>query len=227
MLPPAGENGGAGRWHRWHESLRGRGVLGVAVIASFPSPLAASHGPRAGRNKNKKSRCERAGDVLPSHTGLRCDGPSGRCCRTAPRLVFRRVFLACAAKAKPLQRVPAKSGGDASQSLTQRRKYIAQSGGRKKTMRLALYLPPVCRRVLVAHVVKTVGGGWLPGHTSTKKLANFTPAPLALIPTAPAAAITLSLTCTSSSRRKKSDSWLPRRENSSRPTRRGALRAPS
>lgn len=136
-------------------------------------------------------------------------------------------FFACAAKAKPLQRVPAKSGGDASQSLTQRRKYIAQSGGRKKTLRLALCLPPVCRRVLVARAVKTVGGGWLPGHTSTKKLANFTPAPLALIPTAPAAAITLSLTCTSSSRRKKSDSWLPRRENSSRPTRRGALRAPS
>ena len=88
-------------------------------------------------------------------------------------------------------------------SLTQRWKYIAKSGARKKTAWTALSLRPRSGVVLDDLRSETVGDSRDPfNQTSAKKLANFTPAPLALMPTVPAAAITLSLTCTSSSRRK-------------------------
>lgn len=113
-------------------------------------------------------------------------------------------FVACTASATAAT-PPPPSWAEVNRepSLTQREKYIAQSGARKKTVRTASYLRAAIATAVASCCFQTVGGDRLPSdHTSTKKLANFTPAPLALMPTEPAAAIALSLTCTSSSRRK-------------------------
>jgi len=168
----------------------------------------------AHRQKQKqKSRCERAGDVLPSHTGLRCDGPSGR--YAGLPLDSSSVVFCCGlcCECNCRDAAPADSGGGESQAVAHATLEVY----------CAVWVTQENCAVCVVFAGSTPGGcrllpfpdSWrqpLPvDQTSAKKLANFTPAPLALMPTEPAAAITLSLTCTSSSRRKYSESWLPRR----------------
>ena len=182
-----GQGAGAGRWH---------------CVVSFPA--SGPGGPRTGRNKNKKSRCERAGDILPSHTGLRCDGPSGRCAGLP--LVSSSVVFVCGVYCECNCRdaASAELGGGESQAVAHATREVY----------CAVWVTQENCGVCVVFAGCTRGGcrllpfpdSWRQppavDQTSAKKLANFTPAPFALMPTEPAAAITLSLTCTSSSRRK-------------------------
>ena len=53
------------RFDRWHELLRGRGLIVVVVIASFPSPPAVSQKP-ACRQKQKQKKPVRKGRGRPA-----------------------------------------------------------------------------------------------------------------------------------------------------------------
>ncbi len=152
----------AGRWHRWHEWLRGKGLVLVAGIASFPFPPADLEDRAPAETKTKKAGAKGQGTsclLTPAYAAT--DPPAA-----VPDCPSSRLpscsFVACTASATAATPPPPSwAVVNRKRSLTQRGKYIAQSGSRKKTAGSALYLRAAPAGAVACCRFQTVGGSRL------------------------------------------------------------------
>jgi hypothetical protein len=136
---------------------QGAGDGRLHCVVSFPA--SGPGGPRTGRNKNKKADVKGQGTsclLTPAYAATDRPAAMPDCPSTRLPSCFVVACAASATAATPPP--PIQAVGNRKRSLTQRWKYIAQSGSRKKTARSASCLrapPPVA---VACYRFQTVGG---------------------------------------------------------------------